>query len=84
MKAVDIRTMVAIEKATKPGGPIEVNDLVRDPSDGDLGIVLKVDRDEGDERDYFTVYWTQILQICRDECGPDCFGELGWEIIQKG
>ena len=59
------------------GKRMKVGDMIKDPVDGDCGVIVKVDDD-----DYLWVYWLGLGLMC-----SDCLdGELAqsWKMIQRG
>jgi len=56
---------------------MKVGDLVKDPSDGDCGVIVKVDDD-----DYLWVYWLGLGLLCSDFFGSELV--ISWELVQGG
>jgi len=56
---------------------MKVGDMIKDPVDGDCGVIVKVDDD-----DYLWVYWLGLGLLCSDFFGSEL--AQSWKMIQRG
>ena len=74
---------------------MKLGDLIRDPADGDCGVVIQLEgkvewegphleTDIPPSPEFFWVYWLQMGRVCRDSIVVNGKLVKSWEVIQRG